>query len=176
MLFSLRENDDGDDDGQMWYGEMLGVDYSEASIQLAQRIARQRFEEAATSQLLRFEQWDLLADQPGETWKGDGFDVVLDKGTFDAISLMQRREGSENPCVVYRDKVAPLVKPGYFLFVTSCNWTRDELVAWLAPEHGELKFYKEAKYRTFTFGGRSGQSVVTVIFRRQDSRENERRT
>ena len=166
MLLVLR---DQDEDDQRWSGEMVGVDYSETSVCLARRITAQRYarDDAATRQL-RFERWDLLSSPPGD-WQQDGFDVVLDKGTFDAISLMQPESGSQHPCDTYRTKVTPLVKPLFFLFVTSCNWTRDELIGWLAPDDGELTFYSEVKYPTFTFGGQTGQSIVTIIFQRKDS-------
>lgn len=159
LLFSLRGDDN---EGSGWNGEMVGVDYSEASIGLARRIASQKALEGS----LRFELWDLLADEPGD-WFQQGFDVVLDKGTFDAISLMPRSQGgSPHPCEVYRDKVEPLIKNGSgFLVITSCNWTKEELLGWLTPAGGKLEYYGEAKYPTFTFGGQTGQSIVTLILR-----------
>lgn len=157
LLFTLREQDE---DGEWWQGEMVGVDYSEASVQLASRIATRKQTDS-----IRFEQWDLLADPAGD-WLQDGFDVVLDKGTFDAISLMPHAEGSTHPCEVYRDKVLPLIKPGCFLLITSCNWTKREVLDWLAPDSGALSYYAEAKYPTFTFGGQTGQSIVTLLLRR----------
>ena len=189
MLFALREEDD---EGQCWDGEMVGVDYSESSVLLARRIASQHSEamngtdsnvdmdgdqdhsDSATAERdeqsapkIQFELWDILSQRPGNWLKG-GFDVVLDKGTFDAISLMHLVEGTSHPCQIYREKVAELVKPGCFLFVTSCNWTKDELVGWLAVEGGELNYFDEGKYPKFTFGGRTGQSVVTAVFRRRE--------
>ncbi|CZT18618.1 related to anther-expressed protein SLL2-S9 [Ramularia collo-cygni] len=173
MLFALR--DDEDDDGARWTGEMVGVDYSPASVQLARQVNIQRLQaldeergEEDSGELARivFEQWDLLCEPPG-TWLGEGFDVVLDKGTFDAISLMPHSGQSPHPCEIYREKVTALIKPGSFLFITSCNWTKEELLDWLACEGSQLTFYDEAKYPTFTFGGQTGQSVVTAIFRRE---------
>lgn len=227
MLFALRwpeldsdDDDDEDDEGEeygdrsnskVWQGEMVGVDYSAASIDLARRIATHRHTSDANSsstlppETPRFETWDLLLEPPGP-WissapssaaskeSGAAYDVVLDKGTFDAISLMphppaeSRDSASDShPCAVYRKKVLPLLRPdGGFLVITSCNWTKEELVAWLAPsatagtnggvheedkepaEDGEeLQLFREATYPSFTFGGKKGQSVVTLIFRRQ---------
>lgn len=164
MLFALREEDD---DGLNWCGEMVGVDYSESSVRLARRIAAQRdgVLQSSSSSLL-FATWDLLQEMPG-LWLGSGFEVVLDKGTFDAISLMPYEGGSLHPCELYRQKVEPLIKPGHFLFVTSCNWTRNELVEWLVSGGSELEVFEEVKYPTFTFGGQTGQSIVTVVFRRR---------
>ena len=158
LLFALREEDE---DGQCWHGDLVGVDYSETSVQLARRIASQKGIEAC-----RFERWDLLADPPGN-WLGERFDVVLDKGTFDAISLMAANADGLHPCDVYRQNVVPLVKAGCFLSITSCNWTKDELIEWLAPDGGELSYYGEAKYPTFTFGGQTGQTIVTLTLRKK---------
>ncbi|KAF2763911.1 S-adenosyl-L-methionine-dependent methyltransferase [Teratosphaeria nubilosa] len=160
LLFALREEDD---DGNSWGGEMIGVDYSETSIQLAKQIAAQK-----DAEHIDFEQWDLLAEPPGP-WLKDGFDVALDKGTFDAISLMSSSAEARHPCETYREKVVPLIKPGGFLCITSCNWTKGELLDWLAPGAGALVFHSEAKYPTFTFGGQTGQSIVTLVFRKAEA-------
>ncbi|KAK1060788.1 Protein-lysine N-methyltransferase efm4 [Friedmanniomyces endolithicus] len=160
LLFALREENE---EGFCWSGEMIGVDYSDSSISLARRIATERQVDATT---MRFEQWDLLADPPQPDWLQDGFDVVLDKGTFDAISLMPYAEGSRHPCDIYREKVVPLIKPGHFLCITTCNWVKEELLDWLAPAGGQLQYYAEAKYPTFTFGGQTGQSIVTLTLRK----------
>lgn len=163
MLFRLRYPEDEDE--EPWTGQMVGVDYSKASVDLACRIAAQKHE-SQPYQSLSFERWDLLEDDPGD-WLGDGFDVILDKGTFDAISLMDTSSGVPNPCETYRVKVVPLIKPGCFFVVTSCNWTKQELQSWLAPSGSELSLYKEAKYPTFSFGGKTGQSIVTLVFQRR---------
>ncbi|KAK3055461.1 Protein-lysine N-methyltransferase efm4 [Extremus antarcticus] len=166
MLFSLRE---GDEDEEPWCGDMVGVDYSETSVQLARKIAAQKREgEPDGLGSLRLECWDLLQTPPRE-WLEDGFDIVLDKGTFDAISLMDRQSQDRHPCEVYRDKITPLVRPDGFLVVTSCNWTKDELKRWLASSESELVYYDEARYPTFTFGGQTGQSIVTLVFRRKSA-------
>ncbi|KAK3701508.1 Protein-lysine N-methyltransferase efm4 [Vermiconidia calcicola] len=164
MLYQLREEDD---DGNVWSGEMIGVDYSEASIKLAQGIATQKYgNDTELPASLCFYCWDLLSSPPGD-WLADGFHVVLDKGTFDAISLMDHEAASRHPCETYRHKVTPLLKAGGFLFITSCNWTKDELLDWLVTEEGELAFFDEAKYPTFIFGGRTGQSIVTIVLQRR---------
>lgn len=182
MLLALREHEN--DHGERWVDDMLGVDYSETSVKLARQIYEQRIQDEIKEDEeeeedededederevyadVKFKQWDLLSEEPGEEWLRDGFEVVLDKGTFDAISLMPRVEGEPNPCETYRERVVKLVKPGHFLFVTSCNWTKDELVSWLVTEDSGFHYHDEAKYPTFKFGGKTGQSVVTVVFKR----------
>lgn len=170
MLFALREDTEDDEESPLWTGEMIGVDYSPKSIELARQLDAQRREalddETGPYANIRFEQWDLLTEAAGD-WLGEGFEVVLDKGTFDAISLMPHSGDTPHPCETYRAQVEPLIKPGHFLVTTSCNWTKDELIGWLAPEGAGLTLHDEAKYRTFTFGGKTGQSVVTLIFQRK---------
>lgn len=167
MLFTLRGGEEGDGE-EGWEGAMVGVDYSRASVELARKVAVQR---GLQGEPVRFEEWDLLEQEPG-SWAGEGgFGVVLDKGTFDAISLMPQAEGAAHSCETYRRKVEPLVGAGGFLVVTSCNWTKEELLSWLAPEGGEneMEFFCDAKYPSFTFGGQTGQSIVTVAFRRKEA-------
>lgn len=68
---------------------------------------------------------DLLRDEIGEQW-----DLVLDKGTFDALCLSQEvveEKGARLPSVVYPEQVAKLVKDGGYFLITSCNFTEDEI-------------------------------------------------
>jgi EEF1A lysine methyltransferase 2 len=102
-----------------------------------------------------------------------GFDVVLDKGTFDAISLAEERLGGDADgegkrlCEGYKDRILPLVKEGGLFLVTSCNWTEEELRRWFGG--GELAFETGLRYRSFRFGGREGQSISSVCFRKRKS-------
>lgn len=175
MLFSLlgtsdESDSDGDEQTSNWRdSEMVGVDYSASSIELARQISASQCLQSRS--LLRFETWDLLNDPPFPSWLQNGFDIVLDKGTFDAISLMPAPPGLEHPCHVYRSKVLPLLMPRGFLMITSCNWTKPELLNWFDPEEDGgcgFEFFDEASYPTFMFGGQKGQSVVTVVFRKSD--------
>jgi len=159
LLFALREEE--------WEGEMLGVDYSAASVELARRIGEGRKEEDQAE--VRFEEWDILNEQAGD-WLGEGWDVVLDKGTFDAISLSdQLDEQGRRVCEGYRAHVEPLVKVGGRLVITSCNWTSDELRAWFEVEGGQLAYEASVKYPSFTFGGKTGQQVCTLSFTRKSA-------
>ncbi|CAD0047099.1 unnamed protein product [Aureobasidium pullulans] len=143
MLFSLLDEE--------WSGELVGVDYSDASVKLARQIAAGREEEDAS---IRFDEWDLLNQQPGE-WLGEGFDATDAQG--------------RRICESYREHITPLIKPGQFFIITSCNWTKEEVMNWFVAPDGELQFFDEAKYPTFTFGGQQGQSVCTLIFQRRSN-------
>jgi SAM-dependent methyltransferase len=154
LLFALRE------DG--WCGDMVGVDYSAQSVQLAKEIRDTKEDETYGD--ITFHEWDIFAQAPG-AWLGAGFDVVLDKGTFDAVCLSLETDAlGRRICEGYREKVEPLVKPGGRFLITSCNWTEEELRAWF--ERGLLIFAGKIKYPSFTFGGKTGSSVVTLCFQK----------
>jgi len=150
MLFRLR-SDGG------FEGRMVGLDYSPASVRLCRKRLEALRNEVPHMEDIAFEVWDLLQDAPLGKWKG-GFDVVLDKGTFDAVSL----SGEKGVCEGYRERVEPLVREGGWLVVTSCNWTEEELGAWFAG--GGLVKKGRVEYPVFRFGGGMGQSVATVCF------------
>lgn len=158
LLFALREDE--------WEGEMVGVDYAPQSVRLAEEIRASKGDEYAD---IQFHEWDLLGQEPGSWLGDDGFDVVLDKGTFDAICLAQETDAQgRRICEGYRGKVEGLVKKGGRFLITSCNWTEEEVKGWFDVEGGELVYESKAKYPSFTFGGRTGSSVCTLCFRRKD--------
>ncbi|KAK8061023.1 S-adenosyl-L-methionine-dependent methyltransferase [Apiospora hydei] len=198
MLFGLRDAG--------WTGPMLGVDYSERSVEFAQRI-----EEARRKGLTPRHTFDDDADDsddeqeqeqkqstsksttsspprnpspPNPPNAGRGWDVVLDKGTFDAISLSSEtdpatgRRVSEN----YRARVLPLVREGGLFLVTSCNWTEDELDKWFAGEQQKQEGQEEeqeqadeeerrwrfqqvgrVEYPSFSFGGVKGRPSAVCV-------------
>ncbi|OLN81807.1 Protein-lysine N-methyltransferase EFM4, partial [Colletotrichum chlorophyti] len=191
LLFALR------DEG--WEGRALGVDYAPESVELARRIAAQRTADAATNKEdedmnndnekreegleedgdvkePEFQEWDLL-NGPWETVlngpQSQGWDVVLDKGTFDAICLSDEKDAQgRRICEGYRGRVLRLVKPGGLLLITSCNWTEEELKAWFegpASEGDVGRFVAVGKveYPSFTFGGAKGQTISSLCFQRQ---------
>lgn len=125
-----------------------------------------------SSEPVRFETWDLLSGDTSPVLSGDqdaGWDVVLDKGTFDAICLSdQLDDRGRRICEGYKEKVPTLVRPGGLFVVTSCNWTEEELRAWFVEgTGGELEESGRVEYRAFTFGGAKGQTISTLCFRRR---------
>ncbi len=106
-----------------------------------------------------------------------GWDVVLDKGTFDAISLSGERDGAGRRISEgYRPRALQLLRPGGIFLITSCNWTEAELEEWFAPPaHGDgaeaakgrFALVGKVHYRTFSFGGVKGQTISTLCFRKE---------
>ncbi|CAL8468136.1 g7675 [Coccomyxa elongata] len=94
---------------------LTGSDYSEAAIQLARAVAENR---GIIS--VRWVVDDLL-----HTSISDRFDVITDKGTYDAVGLSQGAAANRQ---LYISAVRSLLKPEGLLVITSCNTTREELM------------------------------------------------
>lgn len=148
---------------------MLGVDYSQKSIEFAKRIAKDKgFGTSDERKEVEFEWWNIMNQSPEpilSTPSTQGWDVVLDKGTFDAISLSEETDSQgRRICEGYKERVVPLIREGGILLITSCNWTEEELNAWFVG--GELERVKSIEYKSFSFGGKKGQTISSVCFRR----------
>lgn len=89
------------------------------------------------------------------------YDVCLDKGTFDAISLcpdISQKDAREK----YFTNVVKLLKSEESIFiVTSCNWTTSELIS-IAKNY--LKASETIPTPSFMFGGKAGNVVSIVVF------------
>jgi EEF1A lysine methyltransferase 2 len=173
---------------QGFRGRMVGVDYSTVSIQLAQELGKNQ----EGCENIKFEVMDIIRDQPHQQEGGpkDEFDLVLDKGTFDAVSLSgDVADASTSPLpksagnperihTLYPVRALRLVKPGGFLLVTSCNWTQQELIQWFttgkAVSSHAVSVWKTIEYPKFKFGGHEGQGVCTVCFKKASKGEEER--
>lgn len=162
-------------------GRMVGVDYSERSVILARKLWQQYYSSSLQidgvepNLSVSFDVFDLIRDDPATSpwWphREGGFDLVLDKGTFDAISLSSEtvtEADGKRLCEVYPAIVASMVRPGGFFLITSCNWTQDEVIRWFTTGdlQNALTIYHIIKYPVFRFGGQSGQGVVSICFRK----------
>ena len=181
---------------------MVGVDYSPESVDLARSIWKEKTGDdrdavdsandsisdeedwsdcaspSTSKEHIGFHTYDIissLSPSSRPSWLPlEGFDVVLDKGTFDAISLSAEvdKQG-QRLCENYATAVKPLVKRGGMLLITSCNWTEKELNEWIVGNDGRTReedgfeICGRVSYPRFKFGGVEGQSVVGVAFRRR---------
>lgn len=156
------------------FSDLTGVDYSEGAIDLARNLADRD----------GFSSINFLVDDVLETKIERKFQLVMDKGTLDAIGLHP-----DGPIkrIMYWDSVSKLVASGGILVITSCNNTKDELVQEVEnfnhrnnPSQG-LESQKDQvsgdppvfrylnhvqTYPTFMFGGSVGSRVATVAFLR----------
>uniref|UniRef100_A0A6M2F679 Protein-lysine N-methyltransferase n=1 Tax=Populus davidiana TaxID=266767 RepID=A0A6M2F679_9ROSI len=160
---------------KLGFSDLTGVDYSEGAIKLARRLADRD----------GFSNINLLVDDVLETKLGRQFQLVLDKGTLDAIGL--HPDGSIKR-IMYWESVSKLVASGGILVITSCNNTKDELVQEVedfkqrrndvnqepesmknqeASRDSSFQYLDHVRtYPTFMFGGSEGSRVATVAFLR----------
>lgn len=97
--------------------QIVGVDYSSGSIALSQQVARGRAVGGITFHLCEF----LTEDPPLLPGMRDAFnswDVLLDKGTFDAISLAEKDASGVSPRDTYPKRVSRLLRPTGFFLIT----------------------------------------------------------
>ena len=176
MLFALRESG--------WEGHMLGVDYSSASVALASEICSTKImgiyaalendgvDLGSGILPVSFKLYDIFNPRPTAGMLAGGFDVLLDKGTFDAVSLSSDRDANgKRLSESYPEKIKHLIRVGGILIITSCNWTEDELSSWFTKDtsskNGFFVLKDKIKYKSYSFGGKSGQSVVTMAFEKR---------
>jgi 2-polyprenyl-3-methyl-5-hydroxy-6-metoxy-1,4-benzoquinol methylase len=135
---------------------VTGVDYCHESIDLARRVAELEGVE------VKFEVvniLDCLENTECEPLKVT-YDVIVDKGTFDAISL---GETAVEDKLSYVRNMAGLLQPRGILLITSCNWTGPELELQFGSHFSMLE---QLPTPSFTFGGVQGNTVVAVAFRK----------
>jgi hypothetical protein len=152
-----------------------GIDYSANAVKLGEAL----FAEPQRSSCA-FTEVDFL-NPSGSPWfaASPNFDLLIDKGTFDAISLassfdsnqdqvkdIPRTKVIEGLARKFKQSLQLLFNPESRFIITSCNWTKDELVQLFGPE---FKVEHQIDHPSFNFGGSSGQVVTTLVFRRNIS-------
>ncbi|KAJ2330743.1 Protein-lysine N-methyltransferase efm4 [Coemansia sp. RSA 2681] len=146
------------------FTNLTGTDYSPQAIELAQGIAASR----GLGDTITFAEQDFLSAAEVSSIAGeDKFDVVLDKGTYDAICLKPKDSGADvdqQAIDTYPVSVVGSLKDSGVFLITSCNWTEDELVVRFARH---LECVGRVKHRSFMFGGAVGQTVATVAFKKR---------
>ncbi|KAJ2857179.1 Protein-lysine N-methyltransferase efm4 [Coemansia asiatica] len=147
------------------YANLVGTDYSAQAVELAQSIAQSR-----QANISFFEQDFLDPQDVARIAGGEKFDVVLDKGTYDAICLKPKDAETESVDLdaveMYPVSVVDSLKDCGVFLITSCNWTEDELIRRFEKH---LQCIGRIKHRSFRFGGAVGQTVATVAFKKKDA-------
>ncbi|PHZ16663.1 S-adenosyl-L-methionine-dependent methyltransferase [Rhizopus microsporus ATCC 52813] len=144
---------------QEGYKSLHGIDYSESAVILARSIVKERQIEG-----VRYDAVDFLSNP---LWFEHTYEVVLDKGTYDAISLHPdqeeaKKQGLPGPREKYVEAVHAMIDKDKGLFlITSCNWTMEELIENFKQY---FKFHSSVKYPVFQFGGHVGSKICTVAF------------
>ncbi|KAL7295630.1 hypothetical protein TKK_0010993 [Trichogramma kaykai] len=134
------------------YETLYGADYSLKAIELARKVLDED----------KYKGIELLvSDITKPTSFTLKFDLVFDKGTYDAISLspdnasMKRRQ--------YLENVRDMLTVDGYLAITSCNWTKSELM-----DHFKdlFELEKEIQQPTIKFGGQTGSHIVQLVFKK----------
>jgi EEF1A lysine methyltransferase 2 len=134
------------------YKNLTGVDYSEKAVELAQKIAKDQQHEVT------FKVADLLSDHSTESL--GKFKICHDKGTYDAVSLM---EDAKEKRIVYTKNVATLMEDDGLFIITSCNFTEDELCS---SFEGTFEKHALIPTQVFRFGGKVGSVVTSIVFKK----------
>ncbi|KAI0342844.1 S-adenosyl-L-methionine-dependent methyltransferase [Trametopsis cervina] len=163
LLFALQE---AGYDGS----HILGIDYSSDAVKLARAIGSSRGDGA---EAVTFAECDFLHAYPdpvvpsqSSSTNAATWDLVLDKGTYDAIALAEKDDSGKTPAADYPPRIAAIVKPGGYFLITSCNFTEDELlVNFISPGSG-LQYHSKVPWPQFSFGGKKGNVYSTIAFRK----------
>ncbi|CAH1266301.1 METTL10 [Branchiostoma lanceolatum] len=140
------------------FTSLTGMDYSQPSVDLAVAISK------TENVNITYQRADIL-DEEDPIFSVDRFDICTDKGTYDAISLSP--DDASQKRRTYVNHVHRLLKDSGLLVITSCNWTKEELT-----EHFSSGFelVDEIRHPTFKFGGKTGTTTTSIVFRKKDSR------
>ncbi|XP_028549575.1 EEF1A lysine methyltransferase 2 isoform X2 [Dendrobium catenatum] len=154
------------------FSDLTGTDYSEGAIELSRNLAVRN----------GFSHIKFLVDDVLETKLDKKFQLVMDKGTLDAIGL--HPDGPVKR-LMYWDSVAKLVAPSGILVITSCNNTKDDLLQEMESFNGKrlgsndqvlgeaswgslFKYIDHVRtYPSIMFAGVEGTRVSTVAFLRK---------
>lgn len=133
---------------------LTGCDYSLQAVELARNIAEKE------TVKIDYMVIDIL-DLENSALKGRHFDVCIDKGTYDAISLNPKN--SKHCRELYKKSLCQLLNTNGVFALASCNWTLDELKDFFKSDFDLIEELPSPK---FTFGGVAGQSVTSCIWRK----------
>lgn len=150
--------------------QLLGIDYSPGSITLSRQVACSRGVDEITFKLCDF----LTEDPPSISDMQEvinSWDLLLDKGTLDAIALAEKNKTGQSPSDLYPARVSRLLRPGGLFLITcpclasliaflslismdviACNFTEEELKEKFVNVGTGLVY--QCEYVTYIFYGK----------------------
>lgn len=135
------------------FKNLTGVDYSEKSIELAKKIASDEGCEG-----IRLEVADLLSNQTTQLGR---FRICHDKGTYDAVGLMENAKEKKQ---IYVRNVSNLMDDDGMFIITSCNFCEEELEASFSEYFVKFEVIPS---QTFQFGGKIGKKTTSICFKKK---------
>ncbi|KAF9347182.1 hypothetical protein BGX26_001323 [Mortierella sp. AD094] len=193
---------------ELGFEDLTGIDYSPAAIQLARAVATDK----ELDHVIKYEAVDFLAEKETLEWCTQQavaatssteqvgpkkFMVLLDKGTYDAISLHQKNKRDAAiaaAAAAEEEEEEDETKPKDDIVLAENDDNMEELadrypkrVASMMHDDGRLlitscnwtqaeliqrfanvfEYDSHIKYPTFTFGGVKGQTISSVIFKKK---------
>jgi SAM-dependent methyltransferase len=137
------------------FRKLYGMDYSENSISLANEIISNKLDTADIQLFV-----DDISEPSINHKELINFDFIHDKGTFDAYMS----DKTHKACA-YLEYILGKFKTIGMFFLTSCNYTKNELLDFIAERHSRFfNLRLEIPYKTFSYGGSRGQTVTSLIF------------
>jgi len=136
------------------YTDLRGNDYSESAVNLAKLIA------AENNLSIEYETCDILNEESLDALYQ--YDVCLDKGTYDAISL--NPNDARHQRSRYLASVRRLIRPAGLFVITSCNWTQDELLEQFKQDFTHCHTIPTP---SFQFGGKTGSKETVLVLERR---------
>ncbi|XP_056634996.1 EEF1A lysine methyltransferase 2 [Diorhabda carinulata] len=131
------------------YTNLTGVDYSENAIKLATEIAQKQ------NLNISYYTCDILQGLP------ENYDIIHDKGTYDAISLSENAKESR---AKYSESVYNSLDGDGVFILTSCNWTQDELDNYFNEKFDRLAIIPTPQFK---FGGKVGNVVTSCVYKKK---------
>lgn len=174
LLFQLKEEFEEYVDNQPSIENIkyIGVDYSSDSVEFAAKIQTETYPD---EQAFLFAQVDILSKQ--ERFVSDnklGFDILLDKGTLDAIALNQDAIAEWDGKIgmdVYPIQVSKLMNSRSIFLITSCNFTETELIKIITEDgQNDLEVWDKINYPSFQFGGVQGSTICSIAFKKKNQK------
>jgi len=162
---------------------LSGIDYSPDAVKLARMVARSQ---NSDSEQVTFHVCDFISELPppppptspaspapsGQLDADDvqgSWDLLLDKGTYDAIALGEKDESGRCAVAVYPVRASNLLRENGYFLITSCNFTEEELKARFINPETNFRFHSHVKHPSISFGGQTGSVYTTVAFKKGSS-------
>jgi len=160
---------------------LSGIDYSPDAVKLARMLAVARSQNS--EQVTSFHVCDFISElpppppppaSPAPSGQLDAdvqvsWDLLLDKGTYDAIALGGKDESGRCPVAVYPVRASNLLRENGYFLITSCNFTEEELKARFINPETNFRFHSHVKHPSISFGGQTGSVYTTVAFKKGSS-------
>ncbi|CEF67831.1 AT11165p [Strongyloides ratti] len=127
------------------FKNLTGIDYSSSAIELCIKLSKNEDDGCND---INYKVDDILSDNHN-TELINKFNIIIDKGTWDAISLYGDRE----------ERLKCYKK-------ISCNFAKEELIELFDDDN--LQFESDLpSSNTFSFGGKEGQTSTGVVFKKK---------